>query len=103
MKRQDAPFWPVPAGVAIVLAILHWPAWAIVSAELAVRAVWAYTHAFRDCWACNATGRNGFSTKRRWGKCWRCRGRREIRAVDARLLHWTVRKLGVQVSEWRQR
>lgn len=103
MKRREAPFWPALAGVAIVLAILHWPVWAIVSADVVVRCWWSCTHAFRSCWACGGTGRNGGSTKRRWGKCWRCHGKREIRAVDALVLLWTARKLRLQVSDWRQK
>lgn len=93
-------------GRLVVLALVMFVLWRLGHPWLAVLAavgyaVWAYTHAWVDCWLCKGTGRNFGSTKRRRGKCWRCRGRREIRAPGARLLHYAVRQVRSTVSDWR--
>jgi hypothetical protein len=79
--------------ISAALALLHawWPL--IIGADVLAYAVWSYAHPFIDCWACKATGRNRGSTRRRRGKCWRCRGTREIQAPGSRVLHRLVRSL----------
>jgi hypothetical protein len=70
------------------------------AATAVVYAVWAYFHPFRDCPRCKGSGRNRLSTKRRRGRCWRCKGTREIRTLGARMLHRAVRSAR---SSWRGR
>jgi hypothetical protein len=63
-------------------------------------AVWAYFHPFRPCPRCGGTGANRGSTRRRKGKCGRCKGSREVKTVGARLIHRAIRS---GRSGWRNR
>jgi transposase-like protein len=64
----------------------------LLSAVAVAYAVWAYTHPYRDCPRCKGTGRNRLSTSRRRGRCWRCKGTREIKTLGSRALHKLVRR-----------
>jgi hypothetical protein len=53
--------------------------------------VWEYCHPFRPCPRCaSRAGKNAGSTSRRWGKCKRCGGSRELQAPVSRALHRMV-------------
>jgi DnaJ-class molecular chaperone len=54
-------------------------------------ATWAYFHPFRACPRCQGNGSNRLSTKKRRGKCRRCKGDREVRTAGSRMLHRAVR------------
>jgi hypothetical protein len=72
----------------------------VILAAVVGYAIWAYNHPWRDCPRCKGSGRNRLSTKRRRGKCWRCKGTREVRTLGARMLHRAVRSAR---SSWRGR
>jgi DnaJ-class molecular chaperone len=52
---------------------------------------WAYFHPWRPCPRCRGGGKNALSTRRRSGKCRRCKGSREVQAIGSRMLHRAVR------------
>jgi hypothetical protein len=69
-------------------------------ALIAGYAVWAYFHPFRPCPRCAGKGTNRGSTRRRSGKCPRCKGSREIKTIGSQLLHRAVKSTR---ASWRGR
>lgn len=63
----------------------------VVLAAIAAYAVWAYCHPWRPCPRCGGKGTSALSTRRRNGKCRRCKGTREVRTLGSRALHRAVR------------
>lgn len=63
---------------------------AAIIAAIAGRWLWhVLFHPFAPCRRCGGTGKNGGSTGRRWGRCWRCAGSGNRQVMGSRL----VRKL----------
>ena len=55
--------------------------------------IWAYTHPWRPCPWCGGKGTNRGSTKRRSGRCWRCKGTKQVKTLGSRMLRKAVRSL----------
>lgn len=55
--------------------------------------VWAYNHPYRPCPSCKGSGRKKGSTSKRWGKCRRCKGSREVKTIGSQLLHRMTRSI----------
>lgn len=81
----------VLVGLTLALAALRLPWWAVVAVDLLAYAIWAYTHPWRPCPRCKGTGTNAMSTKRRTGRCRRCKGTRQVKTLGAQMLHRIVR------------
>ena len=73
----------------------------VIAAAVVSYAAWAYAHPWRDCPRCQGSGRNRLSTRRRRGKCWRCKGTREVRTLGSRALHRTARSARTGWRTWR--
>jgi DnaJ-class molecular chaperone len=65
----------------------------VVTLAVTGYAVWAYTHPFRPCPRCQGKGTNRGSTRRRSGRCKRCKGNRQVQTIGSRALHRAVRAL----------
>ncbi len=63
----------------------------MIAAAVAGYAVWAYTHPYRRCPRCKGKGSNRGSTRRRSGRCRRCKGSRQVKTLGSRMLHRMVR------------
>ena len=65
--------------------------WPLILAAAAAGLAWwawhAWRHPYGPCWACQGTGRNPGSTRKRFGDCKRCRGTGRQLRVGARLFH----------------
>ena len=79
--------------LTLVLAALRLPWWLIAIADLIGYGIWAYTHPWRSCPKCKGTGVNRMSTKRRSGRCARCKGTRQVKTLGAQLLHRIIRSI----------
>lgn len=40
-----------------------------------------------NCWACGGSGKNPFSSSRRFGNCWVCRGKGKRFSLSGRVVH----------------
>lgn len=66
----------------------------VLGGAFIVWAIWAYTHPFVPCPRCrHRRGRNAGSTARRWGKCGRCGGNGQVKALGSRALHRAWRSI----------
>jgi hypothetical protein len=70
--------------------------WVLVAAGAAIAAgsyvAELWWHPYGRCWACGGSGWNRWSSKKRYGKCRRCKGKRERVRVGARLVRPGLRK-----------
>jgi DnaJ-class molecular chaperone len=63
----------------------------VIAAAVIGYAVWAYNHPFRPCPRCQGNGTNRGSTKRRSGRCRRCKGDKQVKTLGSRVLHRATR------------
>ena len=65
----------------------------VIIAAVLGYAIWAYAHPFRACPRCQGKGINRLSTKRRSGRCRRCKGSKVVKTLGAAVLHKAVRSM----------
>lgn len=63
----------------------------VVALAILGYAIRAYFWPYHRCPRCRGTGTNPGSSGRRWGKCRRCKGSRQVKTLGARFLHRAVR------------
>ena len=65
----------------------------IIAGLLALRWFWhAWLHPFTPCGRCGGSGKNGGSTGRRWGRCWRCHGKGHRQVIGSRTVHKILKR-----------